>query len=48
MGVFSFTLNGTVFILLGMLLPNAMSASWMILRSAIGCCWLRFLRFPQW
>lgn len=27
-GVFSFTLNGTVFILLGMLLPNAMSASW--------------------
>ena len=27
-GVFSFTLNGTVFILLGMLLPNAMSTSW--------------------
>ena len=27
-GVLSFSLNGTVFILLGMLLPNAMSASW--------------------
>lgn len=27
-GVLSFTLNGTVFILLGMLLPDAMSASW--------------------
>ena len=27
-GVLSFTLNGTVFILLGMLLPNAMSTSW--------------------
>ncbi len=27
-GVFSFTLNGTVFILLGMLLPDAMSTSW--------------------
>ncbi len=27
-GVLSFTLNGTVFILLGMLLPSAMSTSW--------------------
>ncbi len=27
-GVLSFSLNGTVFILLGMLLPNAMTASW--------------------
>lgn len=27
-GVLSFSLNGTVFILLGMLLPTAMTASW--------------------
>ena len=48
-GVLSFSLNGTVFILLGMLLPSAMTSQ--LGRSArqqLAAAHSRFSWFPQW